>query len=402
MNSKERTLAALRCEEPDHVPLCLDMHPSYRTGPLANARTQFDVLDVLAPLGLDQTVDLWMPIQAPHPDVTVTYERRRDPDGDGYVRCKRYETPAGRLQQVVRETEDWNSPEHGLFSRSTCGDRAARTGDLEMLDDYNAPRSKEFLIKSEEDLDRMAYLFQPLTGDALAAWREEALFAKAEAEKRGLAIHARRTFAGSAVLWLCDPQDFLCSIASDPGYVARFLRIIQDWQNWALGVVLDVGVDVVSRFGLYDGPSYWGRKYFDAFLKPLVEEETKIVHQAGALHAQGQSEGITAYTDSFKDMELDILMGVDEVQAHDDFCRLKETFGGRKALWGGINSDVTLGEGGEKDIERAVDRAMDVLAPGGGFLLWPVWSVYHQVPWSKIETLINAWKRRCGPPAAGG
>lgn len=86
-------------------------------------------------------------------------------------------------------------------------------------------------------------------------------------------------------------------------------------------------------------------------------------------------------------------MGVDEVQAHDDFCQLKKTLGGKKALWGGINSDVTLGEGSEQDISKAVDRAMEVLAPGGGFIMWPVWSVYHQVPWKNVETLVNVWKK---------
>jgi hypothetical protein len=395
MNSRERILTALHCQKPDHVPLCLDMHPSYRSGPLANAQTQFDVLDILSPLGLDQTVDIWFPIQAPDPAVKITYWREKDPDGDGYLRCKRYDTPAGPLRQIVRETHDWESPDHCFFSRTTCGERSTRTPDLEMLDDYNAPRSKEFLIKSEQDLDRMEYLFKPLSGDALAAWRQEALFAKNEAQKRNLMIHARRTFNGSAVLWLCDPEFFMCQMVENPVFVQRFLRIIQDWQNWACGLVLDVGVDMISRFGLYEGPSYWGNKYFEKYLKPLIEEETAIIHQAGALHAQGQSEGITSYLESFKDMKIDVLMGIDEVQAHDDFDLLKKAFKGKKALWGGVNSDVTLGQGSDGDIAKAVKRAMDLLAPEGGFILWPVWSVYYQVPWNNVESLIRAWEKYC-------
>ena len=392
-SSRDRMLACLRHEELDHVPLSIDMHPSYRSGPLTEAENQFDVVDVLQQMGTDPTIDIWFPIQAAHPDVKVTYWREKDPEGGGFVRCKQYDTPAGPLRQVVREMDDWDSPDHMLFSRTTCGKRSARTPDLEMIDDYNAPRSKEVLIKDERDLEKMEYLFQPLTGQAFKQWREEALYAKKEATKRNLLLHARRTYAGSAVLWLCKPEDFICQMVADPRYVERFLRILQDWQNWALSAVLDIGVDLVSRFGLYDGPSYWGARYFERYLKPLIEEETQSVHQGGALHAHGQSEGLTAYLDVLKDMRVDVLMGVDEVQAKDDFELLKRELGQQKTLWGGMNSDLTLGTGSEEEISNAICRAIRILAPGSGFVLWPVWSVYHQIPWSQVETLINSWRR---------
>ncbi len=338
------------------------MHPSYHTGPVGSAKNQFEVIEALQELGTDPTVDIWFPVQAHHPDVKTAYWREKSPDGQGFLRCRRYETPAGILQQKVKETPDWDSPEHMLFSRTTCGDRAARTPDLEMMDDFNSPRSVEVLIKGEEDLERMRYLFQPLTGKALELWREEALYARKFAEKNSLFLHARRTFNGSAVLWLCRVEDFMCHMVDNPGYVERFLRIIQDWQNWALGIVLDVGVDMVSRFGLYEGPSYWGARYFERYLVPLIEEETRIVHAGGALHAQGQSDGMTAYKDLLKGMSLDVLMGVDEVQGKDDFEVLKKELGESKSFVGGVNSDVTLGKGSEEEIGRAVIRAIRTLS----------------------------------------
>ena len=309
MSSRERILASLYHKEVDYVPLNFNIHPGYRNGPLAKAENQFDVVDVLQQMGTDPTIDIWFPIQVPHPGVKITYWREKNPVGEGFIRCKQYETPAGPLRQVVRETPDWDSPDHMLFSRTTCGDRSARTPDLEMMDDYNVPRSKEVLVKNEQDLDRFEYLFQPLRGQVLEQWRQEALYAKAEARRRNLFLHARRTFCGSAMLWLCEPEDFMCQMVANSDYVKRFLRIIQDWQNWALGVVLDIGVDMVSRFGLYDGPSYWGPRYFQQYLRPLIEEETQIVHQGGALHCHGQSEGLTAYLDILRDMKVDVLMG---------------------------------------------------------------------------------------------
>lgn len=393
MSSRERILASLHRQEPDYVPLNIDFHPSYRSGPLAKAKNQFAVIDILQNMGTDPSVDIWLPTPAPHPDVKITYWREKDPEGNGFIRCKKYDTPVGSLRQVVRETVDWDSPDHMLFSRSTFGEHTARTPDLEMIDDYNTPRSKEVLIKDEHDLDKMEYLFQPLTGEALQRFREESSYAKKEAEKRRLFLHARRTYAGSAVLWLCRPEDFMCNMVNNPDYVKRFLRIIQDWQNWVISLVLDIGVDMVSRFGLYDGPSYWGTRYFEQYLAPLIEEETKIVHQGGALHAHGQSDGLTVYKDVFKDMSIDVLMGVDEVHGRDDFEVLKNDLGDRKAFWGGINSDLTLGTGNEEKIGKAVHRAIEILAAKSGCVLWPVWSVYHQIPWSNVEILVDAWRR---------
>ena len=45
--SRERVLGALTHQSVDHVPLSIDMHPSYRKPPFDRARTQFDVIDIL-------------------------------------------------------------------------------------------------------------------------------------------------------------------------------------------------------------------------------------------------------------------------------------------------------------------------------------------------------------------
>lgn len=163
ISSRERMLTCLHREKPDYVPLNIDFHPSYRSGPLAKAENQFAVIDILQNMGTDPSVDIWLPVPSPHPNVKITYWREKDPDGNGFIRCKQYDTPAGSLRQVVKETTEWNSLDHMLFSRSTLGERTARTPDLEMIDDYNTPRAKEILtriphMKTEFCLDKLTFL----------------------------------------------------------------------------------------------------------------------------------------------------------------------------------------------------------------------------------------------------
>ena len=77
----------------------------------------------------------------------------------------------------------------------------------------------------------------------------------------------------------------------------------------------------------------------------------------------------------------------------DNFGVLKRELGKQKSFWGGLNSDVTLGLGNEEQISNAVHSAIRSLSPGGGFVLWPVWAVDHQVPWAQVEILVGAWRR---------
>jgi len=60
---------------------------------------------------------------------------------------------------------------------------------------------------------------------------------------------------------------------------------------------------------------------------------------------------------------------------------------------GGMNAAITLSMGSEEEIRRAVDHAMQVLAPGGGFILFPVDNVFCEMSWERVEILIDQWKK---------
>lgn len=393
MTSRERILAACAHEPTDHVPLHLEVHPSYQQydPKVARWKDQFERTDALLALGADAMVEVWLPEPCFHPDVKVRSWRREDP-ATGYVLLGReYETPEGTLRQVIKETDDlysWHK-----INRNTRGPLADLIDGVGLVEDVNPSRSVEFLIKGPEDLVRMRYLFQPLSGAALNQWRGDAVYAQKEARKRNTIFLARRTYCGSALLWLTNAQETMCTFESEPEYVAEFLRIIQDWQLKTLSLVLDVGVDMVTRFGYYDIPDFWGRKYFERNLKPLMDEEADLVHGAGALLSQQQSEGLTQLVDIYKSMKADILRDVDPVQGHENMALLKRELGATKTLMGGINADLMLAGSDEKHIDRVVRETIELMSPGGGFIMHPIPGVYAGVPWEKVLALVGAWKR---------
>ncbi len=393
MTSRERILATVAGEPTDHVPFSMEVHPSYLLydPKIAHWKNQFERTDDLLKLGVDPMAEIWLPDPIFYPDVKVS-GWREDNHADGMARlCKAYETPKGTLRQVIRETDDlydWHK-----INRNTRGPLADMIDGVGLIEDVNPSRSVEFLINGPEDLDKMEYLFLPPEGEALAKWREDALYAKQQAERSGTTLLARRLYAGSAILWLTDAQKTICTFGDDPDYVHRFLDIIQRWQMKLLDMVLDVGVDMVTRFGYYDTPDFWGVRYFDQFLRPLMDREGEACEQAGAYLSQQQSMGLCAQREVYKEMKVHVLRDVDPVQGQEDLALLKRELGDTKTLMGGINCDVFLARASREEVEKMIHETLDLMSPGGRFILYPIPGVYAGVPWEKVLWLIDSWRQ---------
>jgi len=57
-----------------------------------------------------------------------------------------------------------------------------------------------------------------------------------------------------------------------------------------------------------------------------------------------------------------------------------------------MNSPITLERGSAEQIRRAVHEAVEILAPGGGFILSPVDSLGPWATWESVATVIQAWR----------
>lgn len=356
---------------------------------MATWQDQYERTDHMLSPGADAMIEIWLPDPTFHPDVGVrTWREERD---GAVLLGKEYQTPAGPLRQVIKETSDlyrWNK-----INCRTRGPLVNLIDGVGLLEDVNPSRSVEFLINGPQDLPRLRYLFQPQSGDQLAKWRADAQYAKREAERRQVALIARRTYCGAAWMWLTNAQESLLTYDSDPNYANEFLDIIHTWQKTNLEQVLDIGVDIVTRFGYYDTPDFWGRKYFDRYLRPRIDEEADIVHQAGALLSQQQSEGLTRLVEIYKRTKVDILRDVDPVQGGEDLALLKRELGATKTLMGGVNGDLHLAQASPAQIDATVRELLTVLAPGGGFIMHVTPSIYPGVPWANVLELVAAWKR---------
>jgi hypothetical protein len=60
-----------------------------------------------------------------------------------------------------------------------------------------------------------------------------------------------------------------------------------------------------------------------------------------------------------------------------------------------VNGFITVELGSQEEVEQAVDNAMRILAPSGGFILSPVDNVTNETQhtWRNVHVLIETWKK---------
>ena len=87
------------------------------------------------------------------------------------------------------------------------------------------------------------------------------------------------------------------------------------------------------------------------------------------------------------------LRDIDPVQGEEDMALLKRELGETKTLMGGINCDVLLANANREQVDHLVTETIDLMAPGGHFIMHLVPGVYAGVPWEKVRWLIEDWKQ---------
>jgi uroporphyrinogen decarboxylase len=82
-----------------------------------------------------------------------------------------------------------------------------------------------------------------------------------------------------------------------------------------------------------------------------------------------------------------------QVNAKDmDPARLKEEFGERITFWGGIDTQKILPFGSPQEVRQEVRKMIDVMGPGGGYILASVHNIQAEVPPENIVAMFEEGK----------
>jgi uroporphyrinogen decarboxylase len=376
MSSKERMLHAMEHKETDYTPCCFMMFHGLRD---RFPGDQVRFIEEQVKMGLDTVVEFpELPLDF-HGDVVERTWKQENVPGEIYpVLHKEYYTPAGVLDMSVRKTEDW-----------PYGDS------VKLIDDFNVPRAIRHHVNDRYDLKKLRYLMMPPTMQEIKEYREACKNLRNFANNKGLITRGIRGVLVDTAIRLAGVENLVFASIEDPEYVEELMTIIGDWNMHRMEIVLEEKPDFFLKRSWYENMSFWSPDMFRKFMLPFIVKEAKWAHETGCKFAYLNTCSYMQLLDEFLSSGLDVLVGVDPVQDREmDMKALKTKIGARICLWGGANGFVTVERGTREEIRDEVARAMEILAPGSGFILSPVDNVRDTSDevLDNAMIFIEAWK----------
>ena len=389
LSSRQRMLAALRCQPVDYPPCSFMLYKSL----LSSSSSYLDFVQRQVDLGLDAYVQLperqpvtlsdtynlhGLPVSY-HPSVKVKEWKEELPDEKWPILVKEYLTPAGTLRAEVRQDPEWPYGDHIPF-----------------LDDYIETRSRKFIVENTANLHALSYLLVPPTEAEIQTYHTQSQPLIEFARFHDLLLAGGWGVGADLIGWVCGLEKMVFASYDDPQLLQGLLALIAEWNRARMQVVLSSGIDIYIKRAWYENCDFWSPKSWAKYILPILQEEVELAHQHGSLFGYLITSNAMPLLDMLVDSGVDVLIGVDP--ARWNLRQTKAKTAGKVCLWGGINGHLTLEQGKAEQVEHEVLSALEILSPGSGFILSPVDNVRLDTNRTveNVGRLITVWQRSTG------
>jgi uroporphyrinogen decarboxylase len=220
-------------------------------------------------------------------------------------------------------------------------------------------------------------------------------------------LAAENQYAIIATPWLLFPferahalqgmETFLLNMAMDPEFARAFLEKIADYCKQLMGHFLDElgdNVDIIKigdDLGIQKGLMISPKMYRD-LVKPVHADFIDFIksrtHAKVMFHSCGD---VAPLIDDFIEIGVDILNPVQtSTGSISDLPALKKQYGKNIVFCGAIDTHRILPYGSAADVRAEVKRVMQILGPGGGYLLGAVHTLMNDVPPENVLAMVDA------------
>lgn len=191
-------------------------------------------------------------------------------------------------------------------------------------------------------------------------------------------------------------EQWLMDIILNPVFLEALMDRALDWWLQLTDRVLDeVGpfVDVVA-FG--DDVAFHDRTIVDLgryrkLFKPRHQQMVDLIKRKSSAKVLYHCCGaVRTLIDEFIDIGVDVLNPVQVSSAGMDTAELKTAFGDRICFWGAIDTSRVLPMGTPGEVRAEVQRRIQDLAAGGGYVLASVHNIQEDVPPENILAMVDA------------
>ena len=297
------------------------------------------------------------------PDVNVDLRIQNMSD---HVRTHRtFRTPSGILQDVIQ----WARPNVGYG-------------------DGPNPHRVEPLVKDRADLDALRHLYPPPRRDLLA----DIPLLLREAGDGALVAATDATGPGAWGMETLGPEGMLCASVTDPDLLRGVCRLAADAHLRNLRAMLEQGLEAVFDSWFQCGPSVgWSPQTYATVFLPLVREAVRLTHEFEALYIYQDDGRQQELIPHLVDAGVDAISGLQPPPVGDAMLAdIKQQFGDRVALVGGLDPCYTFDRGSPAAVRQAVAQAVAAAADGGGFVLGTAEAVAPETPAACLHAMAAA------------
>ncbi|MFC2088790.1 uroporphyrinogen decarboxylase family protein [Calditrichota bacterium] len=375
MTSRERVLSAINHEEPDRVPIVIGV--SNATGiKMKPYRGIKEIVGIDAPdnyiydwpeLGTAEIDEATMQrlhsdvrgVLDSHPLETLKHNQEREPHSP-FI-------DSWGIGQLELAPDEWFPGIHPLSEATAIEDIEAYPGWPDMSDPTRIAHVKET--------------------------------ARRLAEKNEYAIMATPwlLFPFERALTMQGMDVFLLNIALYPEFACALLNKITEVCKSLMGPFLEElgnNVDIIKigdDLGTQDSMMISPEMYRE-ILKPLHADFIQFIKERTTAKIFFHSDGdVFPLIDDFIEIGIDILNPIQTSAGKmSDLEGLKKRYGKSIVLCGGIDTQSVLQCGTPETVREEVRRVMQILGPGGGFMVAAVHTVMNDVPPENVLAMVDA------------
>lgn len=374
MTSRERVLTTINHKEPDRVPIIIGTsnttslkYPPYK-----------GLKDILGVTSAERYIYDWPELGSVLPDEQILERLHGDARGvlDSF--------PAHILERRRNKPphdpfiDDWGTgqieTEPGRWYPGVHPLRAATT--LEEIDQYAWP--------DMDDPSRVAHV-----------------------KEQARALREQNRYAIIGTPWLLFPFErahglqgmdvFLENMALRPEFAERMLWKIEELCKTLMGHFLDaagdnidmikIGDDLGTQESLMISPRMYRR-----LLKPVHADLISFIKQRTNAKIFFHTDGdVFDLIPDFIEMGVDILNPIQTSAGKmANLQELKNRFGNDLTFCGAVDTHHILPSGSIQEVRDEVKRVIDIMAPGGGFMVASVHTIMDEVPPENILAMVDA------------
>lgn len=375
MNSRERVLAAIRCQEVDYIPFIIEWNQQQKLHESMTWKNERERLAYHHQRGLDSYTYAYGSV-TPTSDVKI--DMNIVTEGDTQYMYQSWKTPAGEITEKLKVTDDWDELQW-------------KPAYMHFNSDFRTPRYVEFPFKTMKDLDTLEYLF-PIENPADTEEITRTYYEKRKiADEFNFPVFVYFDAGMDWLMWLFPVEEFVTRVIAEPEFVTRLLNHINKAKHARLELLLKLGVDGIVRRGWYESTDVWSPAIFRQYAKPVLEKEIEMVHSYGKVYTYLMVTGINPLLPDLDSLKFDCIFGPEPALGGQDLQQIHDALPG-KAFWGGISGPEHFGADTPVAAEKAVERVISIYGKKG--LILGMGATYrHYWPYENYLAAEKAWRR---------